>query len=391
MWLFVGIALIVGLFVIPFPREETPKPATETTPGVATPLQEKTTAVTAETQNIEKPNTSLPATSSTETGCGPGLGGSKNATPTEYALLSKMADSSGINPRQNLVKNLLASTNSKTRAAGLFLDATSVFPEVLSCSGDECLNAEKKHNQEKSASIAQLATLARDSSSAEIYAWADAACNLAATKSTAPAACTSLSAERWAQLAPDSAWPWLLSASEAKQRGDLSGQETAMFRASLARDWTSSSGTLLSLMASNLPVEVQGLPRLQVLGVEGSNATGLLSLPAMGASAYCSSDQDANKRQLCAQLADHMLSSADNLLQLSLGIRIGERSGLPEAQLAAAREDRDKLTTATQTINSIEFADMSKNCNGLTNQLRHLQRRVEIGELAALREHLRSK
>ena len=84
-----------------------------------------------------------------------------------------------------------------------------------------------------------------------------------------------------------------------------------------------------------------------------------------------------------------MLNSADNLLQLSVGIRLGERSGIPETRLAAAREERDTLTKAAVTVNSLEFSNPATNCAGLSNQLRYLQRRVEIGELQALREQSR--
>src|SRR5262249_3287708 len=50
-----------------------------------------------------------------------------------------------------------------------------------------------------------------------------------------PGSCGSLTVDRWAQLEPDNALPWLLAARNARRMKDTSGFDNALRRASQAR------------------------------------------------------------------------------------------------------------------------------------------------------------
>ena len=286
------------------------------------------------------------------------------------------------------VQSLRASADPVQHAAGLFILASPRPAGPLNCQGDDCAEAMKQLEQSGAAPLAELAALAGRTTSAEVYGWAWTACSMALHKVWAPAGCVGLSTQRWAQLAPDSAWPWLAQATQARLAGDVAGEVNAMHRAAGASNWRSDSGRLLRPLLAAQVQGLQGLPRLHSeLQALLTDITLTINLPT-GLGSYCGRAMDANRQQTCAVMADRLLSQADNLLHLSLGITLAERSGLPALRTAALRQEHEQLMKQSPGLEGVLAASAVTACAGMAQMRQHINRQAVLGELGALRERL---
>jgi hypothetical protein len=100
---------------------------------------------------------------------------------------------------------------------------------------------------------------------------------------------------------------------------------------------------------------------------------------------YCRSPVDANRQQACQTLSRHLLSRAGNLVELSIGVSVAARSGLDPARVAEARAELDSLTKAA-ALPTAHAAHSSNDCTGLASIIKAVERRIELGEVEALRE-----
>ena len=105
---------------------------------------------------------------------------------------------------------------------------------------------------------------------------------------------------------------------------------------------------------------------------------------------YCGANQDANRAQTCTRLAAALLSSANDLLQLSIAIKVGARSGLPQDLLAAAESQR--VAAQANMKSTVELLrDPRRQCPFNQVQARISIRAADIGELAAIQEEFRAR
>lgn len=291
------------------------------------------------------------------------------------------------------VQRLRASTNPATRAAGLQVAAAPRLSSQAGCQGDDCTAALQVALQQTAAPLAMLATLAHGSTDARVYARAWAACHGAGQQPGDVPACSQLSAQRWAQLAPDTAAPWLVLAAQARSAGDVSGELNAMHRAAAAPNWRNPAGGLLRLLLAETASEPAG--PLVRWHAEWDALSAELQVAGLGAPSplrFCAPPLDANRVQICTRLATRMLEAPEDLLQLAMAITMGERVGWPAEQLAARRRERDALTTAAagQSLAlAVPGSDAALNtaalCNDLAAMRQRLARWADGGELAALR------
>lgn len=311
------------------------------------------------------------------------------------ALLARMeseedtAQRAGAAAHAAAVQRLRASADPQQHAAGLFILASPRPAGPMDCHGGDCSQALKQLEQSGVAPLAELAALARETTSAQVYGWAWTACNTAQYKGWAPPGCVGLSTQRWAQLAPNSAWPWLAQATQARLAGDASGELNAMHRAGGAANWRSDSGSLLRLLLAAQPQGLQGLPRLNSeLQALITDITALAINVPMGLGSFCGRSMDANRQQTCAAMADRLLSQADNLLHLGIGIAVAERAGLPAARTAASRQELDQLKKQTPDLDAVQAASAVTACAGMAQMRQYIARQATLGELGALRERL---
>ncbi len=354
----------------------------------------------------------------------PGSAQSDPAAACEKAQLALMADSaqrrasdiaehdSALDRRRAATKVLLSSADPEQRAAGLLLAVKQPYSES-DCTGIDCNPQTERHAAETTRFGSQLAEMARDTRSPTVYAWALFACGSLAVSGQPPASCSQLNVVRWTELAPTSAWSWLALAGDARRRADLSGVETAIHRLSLATDWVNPAVPLQRRFAASLggmaadPEQQQAL--MSAMGLVTSMTSDMQHL-----SAYCRPGMDANRTQLCTRIAEQFIAQSDSLLQLSMAIQVGERAGLGEVQLSAARKLREAGLLQFASINSLapdnpgerpQAADSRRSsfegdastvpaalihvaCRNRSPQLAFAQRIAEIGELNAVREVL---
>ena len=304
----------------------------------------------------------------------------------------RRADQAGMAAHRAAVATLRASADPLRRAAGLYAAMLGLPSEVPPCEDNKgCAEAIRRTGGAYTPGLAELATQARDGTSAQVYAWALHACGTARYQGWSPAACEGLSAQRWAQFAPQSAWPWLALADEARKAGDLSGEVGAMHRAAQAAQWRSNSGELLHLLLAAQPpdqtpqVRLRSEARAVVIDILASfSSQGSL----VGVSRHCSGHQDANRRQTCAAIADRLLGQADSLVLLAVAIGVAERSGVSAAHVARAKDEAKRLPTLAVDWEPVMSASPATACEGMAQVSRYIASMAALGELGALRERL---
>lgn len=291
------------------------------------------------------------------------------------------------------VQRLRASTDLPTRAIGLQLAAMLQPNSPADCQGDDCTAALQAARQHARAPLAELAALALGSNDAQVHARAWSACQQASQPPADVPACSQLSVQRWAQLAPDTAAPWLVLAAQARAAGDAAGELNAMHRAALAADWRNPAGGLLRpLLAQTAPVLAAPLVRWHTEWQALDAELRVASLAAPAPLRFCAVPLDSNRLQTCTQLAKRMLAAPEDLLQLTMAIGMARQVGWPAEQVEARQRELDALMAAATNQArhlAVPGADAALNtaalCAGMAAMHQHLARRADGGELAALR------
>jgi len=162
-----------------------------------------------------------------------------------------------------------------------------------------------------------------------------------------PAACSSLSPQRWAALEPDNVQPWLAMAAQAQDRGDVATVREAMARAAEARTSRLASAQLVRLAASPAlqalpPVEREVLA-IDLLGV----GMALTAADTLDISRLCAPGAMGPARVAqCSAVAETLLGSGQTLLERGIGIAIGRRAGWEQARLDGLETDHRAMTEA---------------------------------------------
>lgn len=307
------------------------------------------------------------------------------------------AQMAGLKAARNVLNALLADADPEARAAGLALQAAGFLvptPDFSKCEehgcADEVAQVQRDSAEAMAASgsaVAALAQLARSHPTPAIYAQALQACRLERQRDVA-GDCVGLSAQQLAELDADNGALWLAVAEEALRRRDSSGQETAMHRMSLAHRFDMFDGMLMRQTLSHLPPELAVEPATQVafraIGVQFAQP-----MAFQGLVLYCSATQDANRRQVCERVVRLMLQQGTSLLDLGVGLSLGQKLGLPEAVLTVARTEKDAAQSAAAALvidSPARPGQMAPaQCQMLYRMLSHLERVAQMGERAALR------
>jgi hypothetical protein len=274
--------------------------------------------------------------------------------------------------RERLLPALLNSPDDVLRAAGLLLQSLGTVG-----GGDVAAPA----NVLARDALANMATASR---SPQVYAWAVRACQ----GHRGEGMCQLLSAEQWARLEPDNAFPWLHVATDARERHDTAAVAEAMFRLSRASRsdarWGALTATALSRLPSELSLLAKGALAAEIFEIDAGT-----ELPVLVASQHCSvaDVRDVNRQQLCLAVADVLTSQGSTLLEVVLGEAIGQRVGWPAERLAAGREERDAMAQAAEQLRpqpqqAWSFAALSQTLNSLSEV-------GQRGEMAALRNTLK--
>jgi hypothetical protein len=247
-----------------------------------------------------------------------------------------------------LAGQLATAADQKDRALGLFLQPFDlpVHSESNAECDEQCLQETSRASERRARRYTDaLAQLASTSNRADVYALAFYRCHSVGI-AAAEGSCSLLSAERWAQIEPGNAAPWLFAADDAAQRGDRSGQAEAYFRASKAAAFDSRLEVFADVLDSDagrsLAPDVQATIGLDLVGI-------LAAIPTPGISdllrTFCgdSAVSEPNRRQVCSDVAQLMTERSNSDVNLHVGIRLGERVGWPLPRLNALRDERDAM------------------------------------------------
>ncbi len=194
--------------------------------------------------------------------------------------------------------------------------------------------------------VESMAKLALTTSDANAYAQAFQACSKGDSSKRA-ASCKLLSPDRWAQLDPHNAAPWLYVASAAHERKDVAAVEQAAYKIATSRvsdiRWGSDYAAMQSHAIAEQPRYTRIAASVHIVGISAASPIpkyqSLVSL--------CARDlmNDDNRRRLCSDMGEMFVQRDTSLIGFSVGIALGERAGWDRERIASLRDEREALTS----------------------------------------------
>ena len=261
----------------------------------------------------------------------------------------------------------------RARAAGLLLDGKVTGGEPIHPATEQTRDA--------------IVQLAAGTAEPAVYAVALSMCG-AYSESGPDRACQQISLQRWAQIDPNNAVPWLLLADDARRRHDVAGEANAFAQAASASKVDAYGDSLYAFAAPELPPDVTPLERdyfaTEVIGVEAAMAT-----PHYGiASRHCSVDamRDSKLRQQCNSLAELMISQGSDLLDLSVGKVIGIRAGWSSERVNDLAQRQDALAEVITELIPSDAGEWT--CETVSRFNSYMDQRARVGEVAAANDLL---
>jgi hypothetical protein len=219
--------------------------------------------------------------------------------------------------------------------------------------------------------VDEMVRQAVDSTSPVVYAMAINACHHVLDVAPSPS-CQLISTERWTQIDPDDAGPWLRLGNEAAARHDMATADEALYRASVARSFRSVGEALLLYAEPALSSSFSDTDRLQAEW-DVLAAQSILGIsPMYAAVAQCSEEatEDSNRRQTCDAFANMLLERSSTL----------ERLHWPAGRVTALRQERDALDVAERDLLSSH-----PGCESLRTVIDRETQHARLGQLASIR------
>jgi hypothetical protein len=220
-----------------------------------------------------------------------------------------------------------------------------------------------------------------------VYALALNMCNT--TVATEAAACRSLSPQRWAELDPDNAVPWLLIALKAQFSHDRAAEADAFSHAAKTHKIDSYSDSVLAFAEQELPRDVTPLERTyldeQVIGVQAATWSPQYAVTLQ----HCSSDamHDSTIRSQCDSMAERMVTNGTNIRDLDIATTIGARAGWSKERVDEVVQKAHALMWA---VMAREPQDASKrwSCDNVNSMNAYFAKVVQLGEVGAAQDAL---
>ncbi|MFT7723606.1 MAG: hypothetical protein QM788_12395 [Roseateles sp.] len=202
----------------------------------------------------------------------------------------------------------------------------------------------------------------------------------------APSACASLNVDRLEALDPGDAWPWLLRLEDGADRRDEAGMAQALYQLSQRKrlaDARRGLGAAVQEVIGDAPGPGDVFVLLEANGHDASLAA-VSGLLAISRPCHAKALRDANRHQLCGQLARALPAMVSTVSDGAMLHALESRLGWPpSAKAVSPQEQRAAFSLALEDLARIE-TDMS--CAGLAAYGRGQAARSRQGELAWLRE-----
>jgi hypothetical protein len=194
-------------------------------------------------------------------------------------------------------------------------------------------------------------------------------------------ACTQADRQRWLDLEPDNLAPWLDVLASAPAGA---AREALLPRMAMAQRFDLHFHALLDAVLQGMPSAV--MPYLQqqlwieAIGIEA--ATALPSLQALGAACAEPLDRGSPRRAACGAIARTMVEHSDTLLGAGMGLRLAERTYMPQAEAKALRA---ALTTGMAPSPVLFEGPQPLSCASVDRVRTWMQQLASQGEMASLR------
>jgi hypothetical protein len=263
---------------------------------------------------------------------------------------------------------LLDSSDSHARAVGLLIRRF----ELLRAGSP--VQAEESRDE-----LVQLAAGAGDSA---LYALAVGQCRKSPADADTAGACQRISLSEWARLDPDNAEPWIAIAQAASRRNDTQAEAVAFARAADTHKIDNESASLLSFGLAELPQGITPAEKMslsiELIGFESAWGGPELSEIAH----YCSIEalRGDETHKECDAVAELLVNHGGTILNLGLGVRIGERVGWPSERVKEILREREAL------FRLIPDERHSWSCETVYRTNEFIDKRTQLGELGALRD-----
>ncbi len=236
-----------------------------------------------------------------------------------------------------------------------------------------------------------LVDLALNSTDAVVYATAFLHCEKTSWLHTqAKTSCARLSAAQWARVDPDNAAPWMHQAQTAASAGDQAAVAEAFYRVSQAKRITdhqrAAAQALIANLLENTSEEVVVAIGDFFIGIEAAaQATGYQALTQ-----HCSVDKlalpggDANRRQICSDVADMLSQRGSSLFDSGIAIRLAKNGAWPAEKRTLAQTRLDEFM---QVVQAQAIGD-SSSCQGVKKAAAYRRDWIALGEVGALRRRM---
>lgn len=203
------------------------------------------------------------------------------------------------------------------------------------------------------------------------------------SKPAEASACARLAAEDNVAAHPGQAESWLLLAAAEQARGEGEAAEDALRRALSVPFGRLAEQTLFAAVQAAQPADAGVQERLQMGEALQSLRASWREPGSVAVANWCSTSAlaAAGRRELCQQLAEHLVLRASSLQDVVSGRTVGRRLGwFPERMAAAARD----LDAANRLAEGFRGAD-AHDCPAAQRQLDYLGAVATQGEVAAVR------
>ena len=236
-----------------------------------------------------------------------------------------------------------------------------------------------------------LVDLAVNSTDAVVYATAYLHCEkLTWLHAQAKMSCARLSAAQWARIDSDNAAPWMHQAQKAASEGDQAAVAEAFYRVSQAKRITDHQRAAVQALMVNLPENASEEAVVAIgdffIGVEAATQAG----GYQALTQHCSAAKlavpsgDANRRQICSDVADMLSQRGSSLFDLGIAIRLAKNGAWPAEKLALAQTQLDEFM---QVVQAQVIAD-SSSCQGVKEAAAYRRDWIALGEVGALRQRV---
>jgi len=170
---------------------------------------------------------------------------------------------------------------------------------------------------------------------------------------------------------------------------DTATLDEAMFRMAHANTSDARFGTVTALAAVHMPGDVTLLAKHVVLTelIDAEAATVLQGYWVVRQYCSATSVRDANRQQTCAALADVLATKGTSLLDVSVGLMLGELVGWSPERVQAVSDERDAMMQIG--VKSQPEPRHAWSCDALGKTTRDLTELGQYGEVGSLRRALR--